>query len=452
MEAKDELHENQDKITICVYFKEADIADEGFEAKIRDEIEKIRNIHVRFCEVATSLGHRPPDISVSVLVVPNWSGGFSYNHVQYPNNQDFVIQRMRNGFHGTNVAVSDFFEGSSEPEKNYLKDLGEGSNCLDMMKIKSIIFNADYRHLQLDSNTIITDYSDLYQQTFIADAQYDALNASLYGASKVMPHSKIVYTHPDGRIGPALSARYAKEIPKTEDIERRNQPSKFYNSTFVTAAIDSGVAFATGHNRGTAKILDEDEKPIPEYRITRDTLPVTTQSWGDHIQPPASLDLILSTKTIHGIQCSSKVIESLIKKYVTKTNPTSARAQLISISNVDLEIGIIRDYLELCDRNEKKAVIERIPINKLGDDFAKRLSGDPSYTVRQLYTAYGLEDTSTASAVLICDEFRSAATSLRAAQKTASSSSTTQAEVEDSADIADDKKDDGKEGGFKSGF
>ena len=177
-----------------------------------------------------------------------------------------------------------------------------------------------------------------------------------------------------------------------------------------------------------------------------------TQSWGDHIQPPASLDLILTTKTIHGIQCSSKVIESLIKKYVTKTNPTSARAQLISISNVDLEIGIIRDYLELCDRNEKKAVIERIPINKLGDDFAKRLSGDPSYTVRQLYTAYGLEDASTASTVLICDEFRSAATSLRASQQVASSSSTTQAEVENYADIADDKKDDSKEGGFKSGF
>lgn len=231
MEATEERTVNPDKITICVFFREADIATGEIHTKIAGEVANIRGIQGQFNAAATELGLQPPEIFVSVLVVPDWDAGSSYapEKTGYQTNGAMVLGRIRDDFTETGIVVNDFYADLIPEEREYLNGLNEGSNCLDMMKIKSIISNADCRHLQLDSNTIITDYRGLYGATFDDNMQCDALNASFYGDHHVTPHSKIVYTHSTGVINPELQELYDKYLKNPgEKTNRSSFIKKFF--------------------------------------------------------------------------------------------------------------------------------------------------------------------------------------------------------------------------------
>src|SRR3990167_5582846 len=217
MDSTEELVIHPDQITICIFFREVEITTGKIHATIAREIANVRSIQEQFNAAAHTTSARPaPKISISVLVVPDWQNGSCYEKNTYRNNKKRILRSIQDGFIGTDLVVNDFSLGLNWAETQYLHELNTGSNCLDMMKLKSIVAHRKCRHLQLDSNTVITDYNALYRQTFALETlQRDGLNASFYGGTHVTPHNKIVYTHPHGILGPALVATYPEAIRKT---------------------------------------------------------------------------------------------------------------------------------------------------------------------------------------------------------------------------------------------
>lgn len=382
MDSTEELVIHPDKITICIYFRERDITSGKVYENIPKEVANVRSIQEQFTTAAHATSRPAPEISVSVLVVPDWEQESSYEKPEYQANKARVLGYIRGGFTGTGIVVNDFSMGLSPEETEYLRELNTGSNCLDMMKIKSIVANRNCRHLQLDSNTIITDYSALYLQTFATGEQLnalqcDALNASFYGETHVTPHSKIVYTHPHGNLGSALSTTYQKAIRKTT---RKGEESTFYRDGFLNGTRKARLAM----EGWPVAILTR-----PEYRITHNVLTVTSQSWSNEEAVPERLSLDLPTKNINGISCNSNVIESLVKKYVNRTSPPAAHSALLAISNVSLEVDIVRQYINQCDLEHAQKVVQLISMDKLGNEFANRLFG---CNAAELRTRYELED------------------------------------------------------------
>lgn len=379
MDATKELVIHPDKITICIYFRERDIAFGKVYENISKEVANVRSIQEQFTTAARATSTRPaPEISVSVLVVPDWEQESSYEKLEYQAKKAEVLMRIQDSFALADIVVNDFSMGLSPDERAYLHELNTGSNCLDMIKIKSIVANLNCRHLQLDSNTIITNYSELYLQTFATEEQLDALNASFYGGIHVTPHSKIVYTHPQGKLGPALSAKYQKAIQKTD--RKNNKEGAFYLDSFVEGARAVGLV-AKGK---PAAFLTS-----PEYRITRNVLTVTSQSWSNEGVVPGRLSLDLPTKSIHGISCNSNVIESLVKKYIDITDPPEAHKALLAISNVDLEVSIVRQYIEQCAPEHAQKVVQPISTYNHGNEFADLLF---KCNAAKLRATYKLED------------------------------------------------------------
>ena len=378
MDATEELVIHPDKITICIYFRERDIASGNVYKNILKEVANVLSIQKQFTTAARATSTRPaPEISVSVLVVPDWKQESSYEKPEYQAKKVGVLGCIQAGFARAGIVVNDFSMGLSSEETEYLRELNTGSNCLDMIKIKSIVANLNCRHLQLDSNTIITDYSALYLQTFATGEQLDALNASFYGGIHVTPHSKIVYTHPQGDLGRALSATYQKAIKKTG---RKMKEGTFYLDGFLQGA--------------RAVHLVADRKPVafltrPEYRITRNVLTVTSQSWSNEGVVPGRLSLDLPTKSIHGISCNSNVIESLVKKYVNITAPPRAHHDLLAISNVPLEVDIVRQYINQCAPEHAQKVVQPISMYKHANEFANLLF---ECNAAELRARYELED------------------------------------------------------------
>ena len=356
MESTEELVIHPDKITICIYFREGDITAGKIHENIAKEVANVRGIQEQFTAAARATSARPaPEISVSVLVVPDWEHESSYEKPEYQDNKEMVLGRIRDGFAETGIVVNDF-------------SIGLSRNC---------------RHLQLDSNTLITDYRALYLQTFATGEQLDALqcdalNASFYGGTHITPHSKIVYTHPHGELGPALSTTYQKAIRKTA---RKGEEGTLYLDGFLNGTRKAGLAM---EGRRPAAILTR-----PEYRITHNVLTVTSQSWSNEGAVPGRLSLNLPTKNINGISCNSNVIESLVKKYVNRTAPPSAHADLLAISNVPLEVDIVRQYINQCTPERARKIAELISTDKLGNEFANRLF---ECNATELRGRYELED------------------------------------------------------------
>lgn len=384
---------NQDTITACVFFRETDSINQDFINQIEEETTRIKNIQSRFHAVCRSISHeyQTPRVMVSILIVPNWEEGSSYQNPDYQYFKARTFAIIQEYFIGTSIVTHDFYADLSDSELLYLDGLNTGSNCLDIMKIKCIIANSNRKHLQLDSNTIIIDPLDLYVQTFESDIQSDALNAALYGKSMIMPHSKIIYTPPAplSVLTQHLSLAYNREILNCN--KQKNTASRLYNSVFLKATISSKISFEKGSYRGAARLLDMEV--IPKYRITRDILTVTNKSWGNS-KVPDSVRLRLPNKTIMGVDCNYKVIESLIKKYTKSPNtinPKGMLEPLLSISNQKLEMNILRKYLSTCTLKQQKTAIKLIPISNHGDRLAMHLYG---MNIRELYESYSLEDIS----------------------------------------------------------
>jgi hypothetical protein len=378
-----------DKITICLFSRECST---GFaQEPVAQEVEHIRNLYASFSSAALKQQRTAPQLVVSVLLIPDFVAGSMYTQKPYLVKKRAFLAYVQQLFASDPFQIEDFYESLFSHEKLYLAGISEGSNCIDMMKIKSIIENLHCRHLQLDSNTIITNVEALYLQTFnrTESEQADALNASFYGTTFITPHSKIVYTHPQGRMGVALHHRYDSEL-RQHGSARKFKKSNFYLYVFINALRDINLAQSGEPPAPIANLQTTDGSLVEEYRITFHILTVTNQSWANGPVPDYAVAL-LPVLRVGDIQCNANLIQSIIRKYVIKKIPELAHQHLLAISNIDFEMQIIRTYYERCGSEAQTQLVKLIPNNKLGKLFCRQVFLQELHTMQD---KHGIQDPS----------------------------------------------------------
>ena len=98
-------------------------------------------------------------------------------------------------------------------EKEFMNGLKSVGSFIDINKMKNIIKYEGRKHLQMDSNTFIPNWNQLYNNTFGLESQQDSYGASRCSQYYIAVHNKIVYIHE------------SSELPETLKLEL----NKFYN-------------------------------------------------------------------------------------------------------------------------------------------------------------------------------------------------------------------------------
>ncbi len=83
---------------------------------------------------------------------------------------------------------------------NGLGRLNEGGfgSCADLMKMHSVIRNKSRNHLNLDSNTKLTNFEKAYNLTLQPHHSF-LLNACYYDPNYISAHNKLIYTRHDSQ-------------------------------------------------------------------------------------------------------------------------------------------------------------------------------------------------------------------------------------------------------------
>jgi phage tail tube protein FII len=241
-----------DKVTISFYSKEID-TQPGYTQNFLAEIVNIKKIRDGLSQAAKKARRDPPEFILSILLIPDWNrNGNSYNDQTYLNKKKFFLEEFTNKVISipkieddidVKVVIEDFINKASlSPEElAYLHKLKAAGSNADMIKTRAIIDNLNRdKHLQLDSNTVVPSFEELYYKTFEASTQKDGINASFYDEYYISAHNKMIYTTPTGLI----ATRGRLEIHLKEwcnnhqnDDEDKNKNS-IYSKVFTRALIE----------------------------------------------------------------------------------------------------------------------------------------------------------------------------------------------------------------------
>jgi hypothetical protein len=397
--------QKKDRVTISLYGTEQDIG--NFIRVAANELKNIKFIKKRFTEVAPKFDREPPEIVISVSIIPDWGNNSNYNNEDYKRKKEQVLKTLSELINSDNelkgIILEDFYlkVSLSIEERSYLNNLeAKGSNA-DMIKTHAIICpeNSDRRHLQMDSNTKIFDFERLYAETFGRKEQTDALNASYYDQNYVSAHNKIVYTTyttPSGRIAPTLKLTHLEycRLHKDDQGDEKKTKNSIYSKDFVVALEKlrlvtmrtiSDDRTETGTKHVYPAILQN-----PEYRITSCILTAVNMTWRntEHMSALNALQPFLVGEAL----CDYACFRNVVKKY---TSPlighipedckeeeaqdkieVEAHHALMNISDQRLEKEVVRQFVENVARDKfelLESVIAEIPKTPRGDEFFRNI-------------------------------------------------------------------------------
>lgn len=321
----------RDRITFGLYSVQEG---EGFNLAAINEIKNIVALKVKFEAAAQKTNREPPEIVLSVLLIPDWKNQSSFDNETYKAIKDRFISAVNTKIKeyirpGENpIVLEDFYCSNdlSQAEKDYLTNLqAKGSNA-DMIKTHAIIRNdnLDRRHLQIDTNTKIYSVEGLYNQTFGSKIQLDALdalNASFYDISYVSAHNKIVYTAPNGKLAKALKAVHLEycQFHAKDGAPEKTEKNSIYARDFAVALSTIGLTI-----RATRKNNKNEEQiyypAVMEeqvyYRITRYVITAVSMSWADIKDEPISQALKeLPEVEVADAKCGYSCFAMIVKKY-----------------------------------------------------------------------------------------------------------------------------------------
>lgn len=232
----------RDKVTISLYSVESNDA-LGYKPNFLNEFANIEKIRNGLVNAAKEAGRQPPEIILSILLVPDWSRkDNSYIDDKYLDKKYAFLDAARQKFEAiSDVTIQDFYSECvmSDQERQYMANLKAMGSNADMIKTRAIINNADQcRHLQIDSNTVVPSYKELYDRTFNAEIQKDGLNGSYYDDYYVSAHNKMVYSTPNGEIAKSKLEIYLWEWCKdhlNDDTDKQANKNSIYAKVFTKA-------------------------------------------------------------------------------------------------------------------------------------------------------------------------------------------------------------------------
>jgi hypothetical protein len=387
---------NRDRVTISVFAVEHQM--DAAKKYMIPQIKDITVLKEKLYQAAKDAGRIPPQIVISVLIIPNWAEKSDYKNEKYLATKDgffkdFLALLRGDSNEGSmhdseDVVLEDFYSKKSltDVERLYLEGLvAKGSNA-DMIKTHAIICpeNTNRRHLQIDSNTKIFDFKMLYNETFGKNEkeQEDALNASFYDVANhyVSAHNKIVYTtvytKPESHVSSALKTTHLAYCKEHKDDHEHTDDSKkiekitknsIYSKDFVVALSDIGLTHK--------KTLTPPRKPSkdvylaaidrPEYRITRCIATAVNMSW--RLDPTSSKELEGLSVKIGDAECDYSCFANAALKYSDHLenhgddlyDDTQVHELFINISNQRLEKEMIKSFVEKV-KTEKPDMLEEV--------------------------------------------------------------------------------------------
>ena len=289
----------RDRVTISLYSTETNDLS-GYTLGFLEQLDNIEKIRDGLINAAKKAGQSPPEIVISMLLVPNWNReGNSYTDGTYlRKNEEFLVEAKRRfGHDSSGVMVEDFYSAGqmTTEEKAYMHNLKAMGSNADMIKTRAIINNLDRRHLQIDSNTVVPSFEDLYNQTFGASEQKDGINASYYDRRYISAHNKMVYTTPDGDIAKKSDlARHLREWCRNHqddnNVDQDKQPDK--NSIYArvfTEALHT-IGYTVKYSAENGKTLYPATLSNKVYWLTDCMLTALNMSWSaDGVKTPEEL-------------------------------------------------------------------------------------------------------------------------------------------------------------------
>lgn len=400
----------QDVVTIALYSLQDASKPKGYNEAIFNELANIRRIQENLAAAARKAGRQPPKVVVSTMLIPDWSTpGNSFDDQTYRRQKDQFMAECHTKMGAIpGVEVQDFYkDGNLTPDqKAYLHQNHSRGINIDMMKSMAVVNNQGNRHLQIDSNTQVMDFDALYQTTFNARQQADALNAIIYSHGFVSAHNKVVYTHDRSTMPSELGTQLRDGCTrKKSDPNFKKVDSNYVYSVLFTAMLGNKMGWSrkiqvpnpsnpsTPQNFNCA-VLDD---PGNTFRLTGCIASAVKKSWSASQPKPAdiqALEAILPVQ-VGTVSCDFALFQTLVKKYTDELQhqPQSnqqgitARQWFLQLSNVQAELALIMAFIEHTRKNHSAQLarlLQEIRNTPLGDELVGNLFGRGN-TVASMY-------------------------------------------------------------------
>jgi hypothetical protein len=357
-----------DTVTINLYALETNDATR-YNSFFRAEIANIKKIHHGLVNAANHSGRNPPNFVVSVLLVPLWDrANNSYQNNEYLDKKNQFIEELKASLNGiSNMFVEDFYTDHVKRSdlQAYMHDLKALGNTTDIIKTVAVINNAKHcRHLQIDSNTVVPSYKDLYIKTFFASEQKDGINASYYDIFYISAHNKMIYTTPEGHIATKsrlenLFYKWCGDHKNDDNVigDKKPQKNSIYSKVFTPALKEieyTRELLLNDNNKVYPATLDD-----KVYWLTNCMVTAVNMSWSDDAPKtnPALLQIPsvkIGEDGIFNYQC----LDNVIKKYTGNLKRHSkaiglsdnskfgdaSRQLLLQLTNYKLELEATREF------------------------------------------------------------------------------------------------------------
>ncbi|MDR3490615.1 MAG: hypothetical protein P4M12_01065 [Gammaproteobacteria bacterium] len=274
-----------------------------------------------------------------------------------------------------------------------------GSNA-DLIKTVALINNMKRRHLQIDSNTLVHSFKDLYNNTFNAAEQRDGVNASYYDPMYVTAHNKMVYTTPTGGLaqsGDLLNLLQswceAHRNDDNENGDKRPDKNSIYSKVFTRSLCSAGYVekFECFFDGNQERIIYPATLSDQVYWLTDYMSTALNMSWcADEITLPEEIKNLppsdLGDDGKFNYQCLTNVVKkytgdlSLHSQALRLSDPTvfgeRSRARLLHVSNIKLEIKAARDFCRKAMHHSPhlaEKIVELFPDIPHGDELSRLL-------------------------------------------------------------------------------
>lgn len=372
----------RDKVTISLYRTETNDSP-GFNNNFKNELANIRKIRDGLINAAIEEKRTPPEIIVSILLIPDWEReNNSYEDEHYLIKKAVFLEEAKKHFESINdVKIEDFYSDcpKTPEERAYMHNLKALGSNADMIKTRAIINNADRcRHLQVDSNTIVPSFKELYNQTFNAAEQKDGINASYYDEYYISAHNKMIYTTPEGDIAKKSHLElhlweWCRAHKDDNNIDQDKNPDKnsIYSRVFTKALRE--VQYVEEFLADSGKTIYPATLSPKVYWLTDYMVTAINMSWSaerdEGFDELKKLPVVqIGNDGLFNFQCFLNVIKKhtgdlSVHSEALRLNDSSmtgelSRKLLLSISNCDLELKATRDFFINVLKHEPKHINE----------------------------------------------------------------------------------------------
>tara|TARA_Y100001958_G_scaffold159822_1_gene163515 strand:- start:4026 stop:5792 length:1767 start_codon:yes stop_codon:yes gene_type:complete len=172
--------------------------------KVLDEADNINRILMQSSRCAEKYTKSPPQVVLRFCLISKDGGEIPLDYVN--ESHAFFETEFKKRVIPDYIENFIYLPFSSEGvnENKFINGLESVGSYIDINKIKFIIENKGKRHLQMDTNTYIPCWEDLYKNTFLkSEDSYGCSRCSLY---YIAAHNKIVYLGEDSLLPDKLSA------------------------------------------------------------------------------------------------------------------------------------------------------------------------------------------------------------------------------------------------------